>query len=583
MFRLIITLFFCSILASPAFAEEPDKWEGYIEFMAKPGTARSLGQSDLFIPLMQGKKGMTFFNLRGKVQSFDFNEGEYNIGGGHRQIIDKWIYGVNAFYDGRISDTGHGYNQLGLGIEALSEDWDFRANGYIPDEEENETDRSAIFSHDTKIARIDVSTKSEKSLAGFDAEVGYRLPLENINPLLSDTRIYAGLFHFFGDDGFEDIAGPRFRAETRIHDLPYLGAGSRLMAGVEFQSDSHRGDQTAGMLSLRIPFGAVQIKRTVLASTNKLERRMMEPVVRDVDVVIAEKNSSYAVVQETLPDDSEIPIAIDVLKMRNPEGLFYTHVLPYYSTMDYVAIVNDVKAKMQADPTMVPLVEISDPDGQTNFVVDCEGNSINCRGLNGLPSHSTFAMAGKELRLYYEDPEFGIQNLTYTPDGFYPHQEYPFNSVTSPFGLEDGAHINGWNIDVSDTTYQYGLDLGGDPGTFYITNTEITGGIYGGLRIKPDQIVFADRLTINSPDLGIYIYGNPYGGVAHWAELNITNSSISGNNKDFKLGTFTTVNTDKATGDGALYETPEGSMTTFNIIGDFYWPETFIYADGVLP
>jgi hypothetical protein len=71
---------------------------------------------------------------------------------------------------------------------------------------------------------------------------------------------------------------------VRFHDLPWFGRDSRLMLGAEVTYDDVRDTQAFGLIQLRIPFGAVA-KGKHGPVLNRLERRMVDPIVRDVDVV----------------------------------------------------------------------------------------------------------------------------------------------------------------------------------------------------------------------------------------------------------------------------------------------------------
>ena len=68
------------------------KWKGYLEFLGKPGTARTLGQPDLFLPLLQDVNDMTFLNIRGQLQFDNTDNSETNIGLGHRHMFTDWIH-----------------------------------------------------------------------------------------------------------------------------------------------------------------------------------------------------------------------------------------------------------------------------------------------------------------------------------------------------------------------------------------------------------------------------------------------------------------------------------------------------------
>ena len=117
-----------------------------------------------------------------------------------------------------------------------------------------------------------------------------------------------GAITSWGEDNFESVTGPRGRVEWRAYDLPVLGPGSRFMMGVEAQWDEPRGSQAFGLASLRIPFDVFSDKSTRKQLTG-LDRRMLQPVIRDVDVVTSEVKTT------------EITAAL------NPAGKAYTRAI----------------------------------------------------------------------------------------------------------------------------------------------------------------------------------------------------------------------------------------------------------------
>ena len=70
--------------------------------------------------------------------------------------------------------------------------------------------------------RLRGQTEWETARWGGDGEVGVLLP-----GLLEETRAYVGGF-YFDADGVRPEWGPKARVETRLHDMDWLGAGSRL-------------------------------------------------------------------------------------------------------------------------------------------------------------------------------------------------------------------------------------------------------------------------------------------------------------------------------------------------------------------
>lgn len=483
-----------------------NKWQGYFEFMGKPGTARSLGQADLFVPLAQDKNDMFFFNLRGQMD--DFDNSEYNIGFGHRHMFDKWIIGGYGYYDHRITESYIFVEQVTLGVEALSETWDLRGNGYIAEGGSGTTTSAEFMERPENPAAL---ITAEKGLSGMDFEVGYKLPIPDFGDtgLFEDTRLYLGGYHFIGNDPFESVTGPRVRLETRIHDLPFLGVGSRLMVGLEAQYDKPRGDQTFGLVSLRIPFGVASKKtRTPLKG---LDRRMMEPVVRDVDIV-------------TGKGSVEVPVL-------HPNGKAYTHMV----TLDASNTDAETANTGMADAVMrghTPLGMVTDSEGNNTWSVE------NVEIAGGW----TWANAGKIVKLRYKGP-FGDGTINYTPAGKAPTITGITSSADSFLKMADGAHINGWDIDAKD--HNYGIQSG-TKGTYYATNIKVSNAKHNGVLVnhaeatlylsdseitnsgngqvgtKNDGTLIADNLYVhNGKGVGVFIR---QGGT-----VRISNSTVSKN------------------------------------------------------
>ncbi len=267
---------FILLLLSPLVRAEDNnnKWQGYVEFLGKSGTTRSLGQTDIFLPLSQNNDSLLFFNIRGHIDDQDSTE--LNLGLGYRQLFDRWILGSWGYFDIRNSENDNTFVQGNLGFEALSNQWDFRINGYIPESTEKRTNRNdkVVIANNS----IGVRLGLERALPGFDAEIGYRLPI------LEDLRVYAGGF-YFDADGYEKVTGPRVRMELKVHDLPFLNEGSRLSFGFEVSHDDVRDTEVYGLVQLRIPFSFFKSNKNKKQHLSYLERRMLDPIVRDVDIV----------------------------------------------------------------------------------------------------------------------------------------------------------------------------------------------------------------------------------------------------------------------------------------------------------
>jgi len=266
------TLYLCSY----AQAEEA-KWAPWLDVGAKIGNTRRIGETDLFLPLAQDGESLLFLDLRGIVDDQEQREG--NVGLGYRQMLtDGWNLGVYGFFDRRRSATNHHYSQATLGAEALGRDVDFRVNGYLPlGRKVNDVEGSARA--DITGGTIRIQSSSERAYHGADAEMGWRAPLfdaEGDNEL----RLYGGGYWFDADQS-DTVAGPRARLEYRLYDPLEDLPGSRLTVSGEIQYDSARGTQEFLGLKFRIPLQAEAPARRL----NAQERRMADPIIRDVDIV----------------------------------------------------------------------------------------------------------------------------------------------------------------------------------------------------------------------------------------------------------------------------------------------------------
>ncbi|MFO1056256.1 MAG: inverse autotransporter beta domain-containing protein [Dongiaceae bacterium] len=116
--------------AGKALAQEA-KWQPWLEAGGMVGTNHSFGDVDIFVPIWQDQTSLLFGDFRGTFSSQPTQEG--NFGLGYRTQVDpSWILGGYGYFDIQNSENDNLFYQATLGLEALSVDWDFRVNGYIP-------------------------------------------------------------------------------------------------------------------------------------------------------------------------------------------------------------------------------------------------------------------------------------------------------------------------------------------------------------------------------------------------------------------------------------------------------------------
>jgi len=266
------------------------------------GNGRILGYIDYFAPIKQDKGSLTFINYKSVFG--DKGDKEYNIGIGYRQLLsgEDAIYGGNFFYDARYSPNNVYHHQLGFGLEALIEDFDFRTNFYFPvsDKELISETTKPVFTS-TKVVNRTTQTY-EEPLRGFDYEMGYLLPV--ISDVI-ETRIYAGGYHYNSDLG-DDVDG--FRGRLEVSPSPMLTAQFELKYDDTIDTDYFAG----GYINLPFEIGELfrgknpfkrwrQKLKIGKKRAGNLRERMTDPVIRDIDITSSE--ASVVDKEEALVDN----------------------------------------------------------------------------------------------------------------------------------------------------------------------------------------------------------------------------------------------------------------------------------------
>jgi len=288
------------VAAGPALA---DKWAPSIDAIGQAGSAGGGGGLDLIVPLYQDDDTIFFANVMGGLNS-DSSAGAAAGLVLRLQIDESVILGGFAYGDWLRSDSDKVYYQATGGLEAMTEDWDLRAIGYAPlTGEKTLAQRAALDGTDGIDGQPGVGTGNlvvqgnelgilwegqqgslgvdgfrtqEALLHGFEAEAGWKLPLDRTLGSDWEVRSYLGGY-WFAADGYDTFAGPRARLELRGYDLAYLGDGARVTLGAEASWDDPRGFTGAGLLRVRIPFGWIDYERKELTA---LDRRMVDPIPR---------------------------------------------------------------------------------------------------------------------------------------------------------------------------------------------------------------------------------------------------------------------------------------------------------------
>lgn len=500
-------------LSHPATAASQSKWSAWLDggaFVNDNDDGR--GEVTLWAPLDQTADSVTFLDLRGKL--FDAGELEGNIAFGYREQHDGWNLGLWAGFDLRRSTLDSTFPQFSGGVEALSQDWDLRVNGYMPLE-----DRNFIRSSSTSVGSgaptillngnsillqtgINSTTTAVDELAfgGVDAEVGARIPVEafNADPKALDLRLYGGAFYFDNDDAPESISGPKARLELRFNDVIDSLPGSRLTFESAYSYDDVRGDRTEVGLRLRIPLN----DGPSLATQSALDARMSEGLRRDTDVVAFTNTTSTTV--NTLTTEAVKDAATGV-------------------TLNQVAYVDGATAG--------GITPIANTSGANTLII-AQGGNGTIDGAGQLKASQTLVGGGGALTL--QGVTTGSQAQLVAP-GTQPTLQLS-GSNGSVLSTTSDTHIVGLNIDAASGVW--GITLT-DVVTLSVTNIVVegntvlgTGNTYGVRTFYGTSAsnVLISNNTINGAGIGIAAY-------------DVSNSQIAGNTittdgRGIELGTY---------------------------------------------
>lgn len=291
------------------------KWLPWIAF----GGAlhdRERAEGELWVPLAQTSNSVLFTHLQGKLFEADVREGNFALG--YRQKMSpNWVGGFWLGYDLRRTPLNHSFHQVAGGFEALSRSLDLRANWYVPiNRTETSTleavagratfiesdavlgaDGLEIFTTETTASWSGNRTVTERALYGVDAEVGLRLPIEQLFGNSSQApewlddhefKIFAGGYYFDSKQFEDEIAGGRLRLEWNVENILPAVAGSKLTLEADYQYDDVRKEQFEVGLRVRLPLGNHGWGNPAYNTVTYAERRMSDPIIRDTDIVAFE-------------------------------------------------------------------------------------------------------------------------------------------------------------------------------------------------------------------------------------------------------------------------------------------------------
>lgn len=265
------------------------KYKPNVNFNYKLGNERNLGRAEIFLPLWQVEDNLVFVDSQGFLDSNDTKEG--NLGLGFRKIINnKFVFGAYGFYDQRKTENNNKFKQVTLGLELLTEQWEFRSNFYLADQENKVISSSSSSSGASDpyllgnyVYTDTVNTNSnsyESNLGGYDIEIGRDVPF------LPNVQLFAAYYHFANDDIDEKVDGYRIREQYNF----FSKKGHDLFLEAEHSDDGLRGGINFFGLRYSYNFAGKELTNNQ-RGFSKLESKMENRVIRDVDIITKKTNN----------------------------------------------------------------------------------------------------------------------------------------------------------------------------------------------------------------------------------------------------------------------------------------------------
>lgn len=439
-----------------------------------------------FIPVGQRSGGnLTYLNGRVNLDN-DANLGS-NLILGHRFWLpeDKRVYGGYVAWDTR--DTGSEFfNQVGVGVESLGDQLDWRVNAYLP--VGNRRRRSGgsgpqiagvNFRNNNLLLDITNVEDVEEALGVVEAEAGFKIAEFGNGGAL---RGFGGLYYLNGSEVGDTIGG-RLRLQAQPMRAVSIGTG--------VQFDDLFGTNFLLQASISLPSSPVRRRRGRTRS-DAVYHRLAEPIAR---------NNSIIVDRRRVTDGSQADVvAVDPL---TGEAYSIKHVDPLTGAP---AAAGTAEAPVDTIANAVPLSESGD------IVYVQAGNAGG--GFN-------------------------------IPDGVQVRSVGPVQTVSTQFGdvrLPGSGSgslptIEGGNVGLGNNTMISGLEINNAPGdaifgnnleNVTIRDSRVNSALGAGIALEDvggDVLIENNQLNDSQFDTGIFVTTG--GSVAQ--NLTIRGNSINNN------------------------------------------------------
>lgn len=254
-----------------------------IEVSSTPYRHRVVNEIGLLKPLRSTEDGLLLLDTKFKHDNKQNTEANFALA--YRRLFGGFIGSIYTYYD-RKSTTNHlSVNQITLGAEILTENYDFRFNAYLPENKIKKLgpDNVTLATEGTKVFALKKKNNEEHALPGYDVEIG--MPLFGIFPDLHkklDTKLLIAKYRFHKNN-VDTNDGVRLRLEQKLFRNLFDDSYSSLTLSTGLaKTQSKKTDLFVG-LNFRMALFKTKNKKGYESS--KLKIRMMNPIIRDIDIV----------------------------------------------------------------------------------------------------------------------------------------------------------------------------------------------------------------------------------------------------------------------------------------------------------
>lgn len=268
-------------------AETLDKYRPSAEMTTKLNSNKNMVTLDYMYPYSYHKHHLPILDC--KIKLDNLKSQAINLGLVYRYNYSNIaILGTYLYFDHQCTSSNLHISNVTSGIELLSQYVDLHANIYLPQNKRREVyhsrhntmriDRTSIFALSSE------SKKYESSIQrGYDIEIGIPLlAFSNSLNNLFKTKFYVGKYHLITNN-LTSIVGTRVRIEQQLGTVWSYNNSYKFHIGTETNFNTVQNRQSSIGIGIKITFN--DTKNIYENPIFELNHRMMETVVRDIDIV----------------------------------------------------------------------------------------------------------------------------------------------------------------------------------------------------------------------------------------------------------------------------------------------------------